>query len=116
MTVDQMFRRLAARGYFEITAGEQVDARWTSTEGTQWTTYKHAVVIAWAPTGQGGPRGPHRFNPFCSRSFVASTLDEALRQALDATAPPLHPLDDLVAHRTVEREGQALLRFMGVAV
>lgn len=84
--VDQLCRRLAARGYFEISPGSR------------------GVVINWAPTGQAGPNGGrHRFNPFCTRGW-SGTLTEALERAVADTAPPQYSLETLVAHMLYQEE------------
>lgn len=120
MSIDALFRRLAARGYFEIVATDmwtpERDTIEVDAEGRRWTihTTQPAVGIRWAPRGQGGPRGPFRFNPFCSRFFEARTLEEALVMAVEATAPSWDSLDSIVAHRLayVEDVGRALVGAM----
>lgn len=50
-------------------------------------------LLNWWPAGQG-PGRKGRGNPFCQRSFEADTIEEALRQAVKATAPRRAWLDD----------------------
>lgn len=94
--LDELFRRLSARGYFEITpssrqvpAGAETDAEGRVRE--TWRT-EAAVRLQWAPRGQGSPGGDNRFNSFCSRAWTGRTVAEVLRRAVEDTAPPWRPL------------------------
>lgn len=104
---DVLFRRLAARGYFEITPLDRSVAAGTETdsEGRIWEISKveRVVRLLWAPAGQGGPGGDNRFNPFCSRAWTAPTLPEVLAKAVEATRPPEHSLETLVDHWLYEK-------------
>lgn len=90
--VDQMLRRLAARGYFEITPWDG----WRD-DGTPG----RGVHLAWAPRGQASPKG---FNPFCSRAWTGPSLATVLERALEATSPPWHSLESLVDHMLYEQD------------
>lgn len=94
--LDVLFRRLSARGYFEITpsALSVPVGTETNTEGRvrEVSRTVPAIRLLWAPRGQGVPGGDNRFNPFCSRAWTARTLAEVLRRAVADTAPPWRPL------------------------
>jgi hypothetical protein len=97
--VDALFRRLAARGYFEMypTGYSVPDCRW------EHSTSAPGVGITWAPTGQGGPTGGrNRFNFMCSRGVIRPTLTEALEAMVEVTRPPEHDIEMLAAHKRYE--------------
>jgi hypothetical protein len=101
---DRLFRRLAARGYFEISTTTMPRPIPTPPGETgSWTVAVPAVVVTFAPHGQGGRRG---FNPFCTSSFVRSTLTQALLAAVEATAPRWESIDSAV-DRLIEKRGEA---------
>lgn len=90
--VDVMLRRLAARGYFEITPWDGWRADGTPGRG---------VHLAWGPRGQASAQG---FNPFCSRAWTGRSLAEVLDLALEATAPRWCSLESLVDHMLYEQD------------
>jgi hypothetical protein len=99
--IDLLFRRLRARGYFEIFPGGDhvVGAHEPDcAEDCPMTHYTPVdlVGIRWAPTGQAGGRGPLRFNPFCTRVVLCPSLAEALEEMVRLTAPPARDLDYLI--------------------
>lgn len=96
--VDVLFRRLAARGYFEIRPSD-VPVRTFKVDGGTVTEYAPGVAVVWAPRGQGGPLGLYRFNPLVARRFEARSVVEALRTAVDQTSPPSWSIDMLAAEK-----------------
>lgn len=103
-TVEALFRRLAARGYFEVSPGDySVDVDCPGGAECDWAGSVHShseprpgVCLTWAPKGQAARSGPARWNPFCTRSIVRPTLQEALAVMEEATRPRWGTLEDNV--------------------
>lgn len=97
---DELFRRLAARGSFQIRPSARYVPAGTETDeaGREWKTSRPEFVLSlrWWPRGQDG-------NPFCQRGFAGTTLLEVLREAVKVTAPPWEDIDTL-AWRRAEHE------------
>jgi hypothetical protein len=106
---DVLFRRLAARGYFEVAPTDysvpdhhdetcEPDCRW------EHSRLLPGVGITWAPKGQGGPIGGRsRFNFMCSRGVVRPTLLEALEAMVDLTRPSEHDVETLAANKKIRK-------------
>lgn len=93
MTVDSDFRRLAARGRFEILpwfrnvkTGVQYDG-----SGRPWEISETQLVVGlvWAPNGQWG-------NGWASKSVETTTIAEALTLMLEKSRPTERRIEDLV--------------------
>lgn len=95
--VDVMFRRLAARGYFEIHPAEMTNHVSDGHGGTISERPRPAVWVQWWPRGQRG-------NPFCSRSCTRRTIGEALEDLLARTEHEYRSIEDAVADKAFARD------------
>jgi hypothetical protein len=97
MTIDDLFRRLAARGRFEIVPTDVAvevdhDPECGPTCHAQHFEPRFAIGIGWAPRGQWG-------NPLCSLFVTRSTLEQALTAMVDLTIPPRASIEYLAWER-----------------
>lgn len=110
-TVDALARRLRARGYFEVapTVEYVSDGSYVDDDGRTWEQSRPVDRwrVTWAPTGQGGPGGPVRWNPFCTRTTVATTIGEALQEMVELTTPERMDIDSLRSRRDWHAEREA---------
>lgn len=76
-----------------------------STENGHTTTYASVPCwhVAWWPSGQGPGRGARSGNPFCQRSYIADTVEEAFQAAVEGTRPRSHDIDEMAAWRARQR-------------
>ena len=91
--IETMLRRLAARGYYEISPSSYnvpVDhPPYECEPGCLASHYetRRGIRLTWAPKGQASAGGDNRFNPFCTRAITRPTLMEALTEMLEMTTP-----------------------------
>ena len=106
--LDTDFRRLAARGHFQIQPAVIYEKTGTEVrDGRKWEVSepRFRVGLTWWPRGQG-PGRKSGGNPFCQRDFTGTTVAEVLARAVEATRPQEHSLESLVSHYLYEQAKQ----------